>query len=67
MYYRSKCTIAERYFKEARHKLTVERGIIYNANAIVPPPNFKEGHKSVHDDIHGGVAATQRRLTLQAW
>ena len=33
----SNCTIVMRPFREARHKLTFERGIIYNEDAIVPP------------------------------
>ena len=44
-------------FKNARHKLTVERDIIFSANAIVPSQIFrKDIIKSVHDDIHDGVA-----------
>ena len=59
----SDCTITERPFKEARHRLTVERGVIYKADAIAPPQILrKDIIKSVRDDIHGGVAATQRRL-----
>ena len=57
----------ERPFKEAWHKLTVERGVIFNVDAIVPPKIFRQDViKSVHDNIHGGVAVTQR-LRLQAW
>ena len=64
----SNCIIAKRPFKEARRKLTVERGIIFSANAIVPPQILrKDVTKSVHDDIHSEVAVTQRRLRLQAW
>ena len=49
----SNCIIAERSFKEARHKLMVDRGIIYNADAIVPPQILKKDIiKSVHDNIH---------------
>ena len=62
----SNCTIEERPFKETRDKLTVERGVIFSADAIVPPQVlWKDVIKSVHDDIHGGVAVTQRRLRLQ--
>ena len=40
---------------------------MYNADAILPPQILrKDIIKSVHDDIHGGVAVTQRRLKLQA-
>ena len=64
---RSNCIIAKRPFKEAQHKLTVEKGITFSADAIVPPQILrKDIIKSVHDDIHGGVAATQRRLRLQS-
>ena len=62
----SNCTLAERLSKEAWHEL--ERGIIFSADAIVQPQILrKDKIKSVHDDIHGVVAATQRRLRLQAW
>ena len=62
------CTIVERTFKEARHKSTVERGIIFCTDAIVPPQILrKDVIKSVHDDIHDGVAAMQRKLRLLAW
>ena len=64
----SNCTIAEKPFKEVRHKLTIERGVIFSEDAIVPLQILrKDVIKCVLDDIHGGVAATQRRLRLQAW
>ena len=64
----SNSTIALRPFKEARHKSMVERNIIFSADAIVPLQILrKDVIKSVHDDMHGGVAATQRTLRLQAW
>ena len=64
----SNCTIAERLFKEVRHKLMVERGIIYNADAIVLLQILrKDIIRSILDNIHGRVAATPRRLRLQAW
>ena len=64
----SSCTTAERPFKEARHGLMVERGIIYDADAKVPLQILREDIiKSVHNDIHGRVATTQRRLRLLAW
>ena len=31
------CNMADRPFKEVRHKLTVERGVIFSADAIVRP------------------------------
>ena len=55
-------TMVERPFKEAQHKLTAERGIIFSADAIVPSQILKKGViKTVRDDINGKVAATQRR------
>ena len=46
----------------------VERGIIYNADAIVPPQILRKNIiKSVRNDIHGRDTATQRRLRLQVW
>ena len=64
----SNCTIVKRPFKEARHKLTIERGIIFSADAIVLPRILrKDVIKSVHGDIHNGIAATQRRLRLKVW
>ena len=58
---RSNCTLAERPFKEAWHKLTVERDIMFSADAIVPSQILrKDIIKSVHDDIHGGVVATKK-------
>ena len=64
----SNCTIAERPFKEAQHKLTVERSIIFSAKAIVPCQILrKDLIKSMYNDIHGRLVAMQRILTLQAW
>ena len=55
------CTIAERPFKEAQHKLMIEKGIIFGADTIVLPQILrKDVIKSVYKDIHGRVAATQR-------
>ena len=63
----SNCTITERLFKEARHELTVKRGVIFSTDVIVPPQILrKDMIKSVHDDIYGGVAATRSRLRIQA-
>ena len=64
----SNCAIAEIPLKKVWHKLTVEKGIIYNTDDIVLPQNLrKDIIKSVHDDIYGGARATQRRLGLRAW
>ena len=62
------CSIAERPFKEIKHKLTVENGVICNGDLIVPPETQRKIIiKSVHDDVHCGIAATQKRLKLEAW
>ena len=55
----SHCTRVEKPFEETKHRLTVERGIMYNTDAIVPPQVLRNDiNESVHVDIHGGVAAT---------
>ena len=64
----SNCSISERPYKETRHKLTIENGIICSGDTVVPPETLrKDIIQSVHDDIHCGITATQRRLRLQAW
>ena len=64
----SNCSKAERPYKENRHKLTMDRGILCNGDLLVPPQSMrKEIIKSVHDDTHCGVAATQKRLKLEVW
>ena len=64
----SNCTLVKRPIKEAQHKLIAERGIIFSAITIVQPQILrKDIIKSMQDDIHGGVTATQRRLRLQSW
>ena len=62
------CSIAERPYKENRHKLTMDRGIICNGDLLVPPQSMrKEIIRSVHDDTHCGITATQKRLRLEVW
>ena len=52
--------MTEKSFKEIRLKLTLEKGI------IVPSQTFiKDILKSVHDDVHSDITATQRKLKLQ--
>ena len=64
----SNCSMAERPYKEVRHKLTMDKGIICNGDLVVPPRRMrKEIIKSIHDDVHGGITATQKRLKLEAW
>ena len=48
----SYCSMAERPFKEARPKITIEKSIICNGNIIVYPQTLrKDTLKSVHDDV----------------
>ena len=55
------CSKAERPYKEVRHKLKMEHGVICNGDLINPPETQRKlVIKSVHDDIHCGVAATQK-------
>ena len=62
------CSKAERPYKEVKHKLTMDRGVVCNGDLVVPPQKMrKEIIKSVHDDIHCGIAATQKRLKLESW
>ena len=64
----SNCSKAERPYKENRHKLTMDRGILCNGDLLVPPQSMrKEIIKSVHDDTHCGIIATQKRLRLEVW
>ena len=45
--------------KKKRHKLTIEHGVICNGDLIIcPETQRKLVLKNVHDDIHGGVAAS---------
>lgn len=38
----SNCSVAETFYKESKHKLTVEKGIIYNGDIIIHPTKFKK-------------------------
>lgn len=59
----SNCSIAERPYKESRHKLTGKKGIICNGDIIIPPQSLrKEVLKGVHDVVHCGITVTQMRL-----
>ena len=63
-----KCSRAERPYKEIRHRLKIKHGVICNGDLIIPPETQRRlVIKSVHDDIHWGVAATQKRIKLEAW
>lgn len=60
--------MAERPYKESRHKLPVEKGIICKKGIIITTQILrKEVLKGIHDDVHCSIAATQIRLKLQAW
>ena len=64
----SGCSIAERPYKVFRHRLTVEQGVIFSGDLIVPPKSMQqEIIKAVHDDVHCGMEATKQRLRLEAW
>ena len=53
--------IVPRWNKEIRHKLTIEHGVICNRDPIIPPETQRKlVIKSIHDDVHCGVAATQK-------
>ena len=55
--------LLQRPYKEIRHKLMIEHGVICYGDLIFPPePQKKLVIKS--DDIHCGVAATQKRIKL---
>ena len=48
--------------------LTLEYGVICNGGLIIPPETPRKlVIKSVHDDIHCGIAAIQKRIKLKAW
>ena len=54
--------MAERAFKETRHKQTTTKEIICNEVKIVLPQTLrKDILKSVHDNVHCGIMAKQRR------
>ena len=56
------CSKTERPYKEIRHKLTIEHGVIYNGELIISSETQRKlVIKSVHDDIHCGVEATQKK------
>ena len=58
----------ERPYKEIRHKLKIEHGVIYNGDLIIPPETQRKlVIKNVHDDIHCGAAVTQKITKLKAW
>ena len=62
------CSRVERPYKEIRHKLTIEHGVICNGDLIILlETQRKLVIKSVHDDMLCGAAATQKGLKLEAW
>ena len=55
------CSRAERPYKGIRHKLIIEHGVICNGDLIIPLETPRKlVIKSVYDDIHRVVAATQK-------
>ena len=64
----SGCSMAERPYKAARHLLTIEQGVVFSGDLIVPPKTLRcQIIRAVHDDVHCGMEATKRRLRLEAW
>lgn len=62
------CSKVERPYKEIRYKLTIENGVVCNGDLVVPPESCRrQVFKSVHDDVHCGIAATQKCVKLEAW
>ena len=57
------CSMAQKPYKEIRRKLTTEDGDLI----ISPETQRKLVIKSVYDDIHSGVMATQKRIKLETW
>ena len=46
----------------------MDRGIVCNGDLLVPPQSMrKEIIRSVHDDTHCGIMATQKRLRWEVW
>ena len=55
------CSRVETPYKEIRHKLMREHGVICNGDLIISPETQRKlVIKSEHDDIHCGVVATQK-------
>ena len=44
------CSRAEKPYKEIRHKLTIEHGVIFNGDLIIPPGTYR---KLVIKSVHG--------------
>ena len=62
------CTRVGRPYREMRQKLTIEHEMILNGDLIIPPETQRKlVIKSVHDNIHSGVAATHKRIKSEAW
>ena len=61
------CPRTESPNKEIRHELMIEHGVICNGDLIIPPETQIElVIKSVHDDIHCGVVATQKKNKIRS-
>ena len=58
---------AERPYKEMRHNLMMEHGVICNGDQIIPPETQRKlVTKSVHDNIHCGVSAKQKKDKIRS-
>ena len=54
-------SVVKRPYKDIRHKLTMEHVVICNGDQIITPETQRTLMiKRVHDDIHCGVATTQK-------
>ena len=64
------CSRVKRPYKEIRHKLTIERGVICNGDLIIPLETHSHTQKmvlkSAYDDILCGVAATQKKDKIRS-
>ena len=61
------CSRVESPYKEIRHKLMKEHGVNCNGDLIIPPETLRKlVIKSLHDDIHCGVAATQKKDEIRS-
>ena len=59
------CSRAERPYKEIRHKLMIEHGVICNGDLFDNSPETQR--KLVTKSVHGDIAATQKSIKLEAW
>ena len=60
------CSRAERPYKETRHKLTIEHGVICNGDLVIPPETQRKLVIKIVHDIHCGVADTQKKDKIKS-